>query len=275
MSLTVTQLTGTIGAEIGGVHIGDELSDETIAEIRALLLQHKVVFFRGQTGLTAERHIAFGRRFGELEVHPLTPKDQANPELFRIPTGGTFGGPDVWHSDVTWRPEPSLGSILAMRQLPRIGGDTVWADMGAAYDMLPDDVREQIDGLVAVHDFTKAFGANQPPEVQERMRAEHPPVEHPIVRTHPETGRKTLYVNPSFTWYIPNMDEDASRDLLYRLYRQTGIPDVQVRFKWTEDSVAFWDNRATQHYAVNDYLPERRVVERVTVIGDKPFYRAA
>jgi taurine dioxygenase len=273
--LKVKPLTGNIGAEIGGVQIADELSDDTIAAIRAALLEHKVIFFRGQNQLTPERHIAFGRRFGELEIHPLTPPDQPNPELFRIPTGGTYGGPDIWHSDVSWRPEPSMGSILAMRKLPKLGGDTVWADMALAYDMLPDDIKEQIDGLEAVHDYTKAFGRGQSDEVKERMRAENPSVTHPVVRTHPETGRKTLYVNRSFTLRIEGMEPTASRALLLRLYEQSAIPDVQVRFRWTRTSVAFWDNRATQHYAVNDYLPSKRTVERVTICGDKPFYRAS
>ena len=273
--MKVKQLTGNIGAEIGGIQIADAHSDDTIAEIRAALLAHKVIFFRGQDNLTPERHIAFGRRFGELEIHPLTPKDQENPELFRIPTGGTFGGPDIWHSDVTWRPEPSMGSILAIRQVPKLGGDTVWADMGLAFDMLPDDLKQRIEGLEAVHDFTRAFGRGRPEEVQAKMREQNPPATHPVVRTHPETGRKTLYVNPSFTWYIEGMGREESDALLDVLYRQTSIPDIQVRFKWSRNSVAFWDNRATQHYAINDYLPDKRVVERVTVIGDKPFYRAA
>jgi taurine dioxygenase len=272
--MKVKKLTPTIGAEIGGIQIADEHSDDTIAQLRALLLEHKVIFFRGQTTLTRERHIAFGRRFGELEVHPLTPKDQTHPELFRIPTGGKYGGPDIWHSDVSWRPEPSMGSILAMRKLPREGGDTLWADMAKAYDMLADDLKERIDGMTALHDFTKAFGRGQSDEVKEKMRADNPSVEHPVVRTHPETGRKTLYVNRSFTLRILGMDDAESKALLYRLYEQTSIPDVQVRFKWTRTSVAFWDNRATQHYAVNDYLPSRRTVERVTIVGDKPYYRA-
>jgi taurine dioxygenase len=140
--------------------------------------------------------------------------------------------------------------------------------------MLPDDLRDQIDGMVALHDFTKAFGRGQSDERKELMRAANPSVEHPVVRTHPETGRKTLYVNRSFTLAIPDMEPDASKALLKRLYEQTAIPDLQVRFKWSRNSVAFWDNRATQHYAVNDYLPHKRVVERVTVVGDKPFYRA-
>ena len=274
MTLSVNPLTATIGAEIGGVQLADDLSDETIAEIRALLLEHKVIFFREQQDLTAERHIGFGRRFGEVEIHPLTPKDQEHPELFRIPTGGGRRGPDEWHSDVTWRPEPSMGSILAMRTLPPIGGDTLWADMGGAFDALDESLKEQLRGMTAIHDFTHSFGRGQTDDVKAKMRAANPSVEHPVVRTHPETGRETLYVNVAFTERLVGMDDDASRDLLRRLYRSAWSPDVQVRFKWTADSVAFWDNRATQHYAVNDYLPAKRVVERVTVVGDKPFYRA-
>jgi taurine dioxygenase len=274
MTISVNKLTGTIGAEIGGVQLADELADDTIAEIRAALLENKVIFFRDQENLTPERHIAFGRRFGELEIHPLTPKDQKNPELLRIPTGGDRRGPDEWHSDVTWRPEPSLGSILAMRTLPPLGGDTLFADMAGAFDALNDATKDQIRGMTAIHDFTHSFGRGQTEEVKAKMRAANPSVEHPVVRTHPETGRETLYVNVGFTERLVGMDDDASTALLRRLYRSAWSPDVQVRFKWTANSVAFWDNRATQHYAVNDYLPAKRVVERVTIVGDKPFYRA-
>ncbi len=273
-TISVSKLTATIGAEIGGVQLADELSDDTIAEIRAALLEHKVIFFREQENLTPERHVAFGRRFGELEVHPLTPKDQTNPEVFILATGGKLRGPDTWHSDVTWRPEPSLGSILAARLIPSEGGDTLFADMGAAYDSLTDDVKEQITGMTAIHDFTFSFGRGQTDEVKAKMRAANPSVEHPVVRTHPETGRSTLYVNGGFTERLVGMDDEASSKLLQKLYRTASSPDVQCRFKWDDRSVAFWDNRATQHYAVQDYMPARRTMERVTVVGDKPYYRA-
>jgi taurine dioxygenase len=268
--LTVAPLTANIGAEIGGVDLADDLDDAVIDEIRETLLAWKVVFFRDQHRLDRARHVAFGRRFGELEIHPVTPADQEQPEVFVIPAGGTFRAPDNWHSDVTWRPEPSLGSILRAIELPPLGGDTLWADMGKAYDLLDDDTKEQIDGRKATHDFASAFGFGQPPEVQERMRAEHPTVEHPIVRTHPETGRKTLYVNVAFTRSIVGMDDAEGRTLLQRLYRQAAIVDVQCRFRWRPGSLAFWDNRATQHVVSNDFLPARRVMERVTVVGDKP-----
>lgn len=269
--LTVEPLTGTIGAEVSGVDLAGDLDDAVIGEIREALLEWKVIFFRDQHTLDRQRHVAFGRHFGELEVHPITPKDQDQPEVFVIPAGGKFRAPDNWHSDVTWRPEPSLGSILRAVVLPPLGGDTLWADMGKAYDLLDDETKERIDGRTATHDYASAFGRGRPPEVQEKMRAQHPTVEHPIVRTHPETGRKTLYVNVGFTRSIVGMDDDESRPLLARLYRQAHVVDVQCRFRWRPGSVAFWDNRATQHVVSNDFLPAKRVMERVTVAGDKPF----
>jgi taurine dioxygenase len=271
VTITIEPMTAAIGAEIGGVDLADDLSDETIEEIREALLEWKVIFFRDQHRLDREKHVAFGRRFGDLEVHPVTPKDQDHPEVFVIPAGGKFRAPDNWHSDVTWRPEPSLGSILRVVEMPPLGGDTLWADMARAYDLLDDETKDLIEDKKATHDYASAFGLGQPPEVQERMRAQHPTVEHPIVRTHPETGRKTLYVNVSFTRDVVGMDPDEGRRLLRRLYRQSTIVDVQCRFRWREGSVAFWDNRATQHIVSNDFLPAKRVMERVTVVGDKPF----
>lgn len=271
MSLTVEPMTSTIGAELGGVDLADDLDAATIAEIRAALLEWKVIFFREQHTLDRERHIAFGRAFGDLEVHPLTPKDQAEPEIFVLPAGGKHKAPAVWHSDVTWRPEPSMGSILRAVVVPPVGGDTLWADMGAAYDLLDDDTKAEIDELVALHDFTRAFGFGQPEDVRAKMRKRYPTVEHPVVRTHPETGRKTLYVNASFTCGIKDMDRERAFGVLDRLQRQASVPDVQCRFRWAPGSVAFWDNRATQHIVSNDFLPARRVMERVTVVGDRPF----
>ncbi|MEY2446780.1 MAG: taurine dioxygenase [Acidimicrobiaceae bacterium] len=269
--LQLAPLTATIGAEITGLELADDLDEGTVEEIREALLEWKVVFFRDQHALDRERHVDFGRRFGDLEVHPITPADQEHPEVFVIPAGGKFRAPDTWHSDVTWRPEPSMGSILRAVELPDLGGDTLWADMAKAYDLLDDDTKERIDGAKATHDYASAFGRNQPRDVQERMRAEHPTVEHPIVRTHPETGRRTLYVNVAFTRSIVGMDESEGRRLLDRLFRQSSIVDVQCRFRWRPGSLAFWDSRATQHVVSNDFLPAKRVMERVTIVGDKPF----
>ena len=177
----------------------------------------------------------------------------------------------MWHSDVTWRECSSLGSVLHAIEVPPYGGDTLWADMGAAYDCLDDRVKEMIDGMTAVHDWINSFGRGMKAEVRDSLRSDFPAVEHPIVRTHPETGRKTLYVNRAFTQHIVGLDPDESRRLLDYLYMQASFPEYQVRFTWTPGSVAFWDNRSTQHYAVSDYYPHRRVMERITVIGDRPY----
>src|SRR3954468_17639244 len=190
--LTVEPLTGTIGAEVSGVDLAADLDDAVIEEIREALLEWKVIFFRDQHALDRDSHVAFGRRFGDLEVHPITPAGQDHPEVFVIPAGGKFRAPDNWHSDVTWRPEPSMGSILRAVELPPLGGDTLWADMAKAYDLLDEETKAAIDGRNATHDYASAFGLGKPKEVQDRMRAEHPTVEHPIVRTHPETDCRTL-----------------------------------------------------------------------------------
>ena len=267
----IEPLTATIGAEIGGVDLASPVSDDVIAGIRAALLKWKVIFFRDQFDLDRERHIAFGRRFGELEVHPLTPSHQKEPEVFVLPSEGERRAPDVWHSDVTWRTEPSLGSILRIVESPPLGGDTLWADMGAAYDLLAEHTRDKIDTLVGLHDFVRVFGSHLPSEQQTKMREKHPTVEHPVVRTHPETGRRTIYVNAAFTCGIKDMDDVDARPLLSSIERMATIPDVQCRFRWSPGSVAFWDNRATQHCVSNDFLPHRRVMERVTIVGDRPY----
>jgi taurine dioxygenase len=271
IALDLDPLTATIGAEVRGIDLTDELDDETIADLRAALLEWKVLFFRDQHHLDRASHVRFGRRFGELEIHPVTPKDQDEREVLVIPSGGSVRAPDNWHSDVTWRPEPSLGSILRAVKLPPVGGDTLWADMGVAYDLLDDETKERIDGRFATHDFTRAFGRHLPPEEQEKLREKYPTVQHPIVRTHPETGRKTLYVNVGFTLGIVDMDDDEAQPLLHKLYRQAHIVDLQCRFRWKPGSLAFWDNRATQHIASNDFLPAKRLMERVTIAGDRPY----
>jgi taurine dioxygenase len=269
-ALQFEPLSPTIGAEVSGVDLRERLSDETIARLRQGLLEHKVLFFREQH-ITTEQHLEFGRRFGELEIHPVTPLDQQHPEVLRIRHDENRRGTEnTWHSDVTWRPEPSLGSILRARQVPRVGGDTLFADMHAAYDGLRESVRDEIDGLSAIHDFTRVFGRFVSDEQRQDMMRRHPSVEHPVVRTHPETGRKGIYVNAAFTVAIKGVSDSDSNRLLRLLYRQASIPEYQCRFRWRDDSIAFWDNRSTQHYAVSDYFPQVRTMERVTIVGDKP-----
>ena len=265
----VRPLSPIIGAEIFGVDLRDDLDDETFADLRRALLEWKVIFFRDQD-LTGEQHRDFARRWGDLEVHPFLKQGEV-PEVVRFEKGAKEKGyENVWHSDVTWRQEPSLGSVLRAIEVPDVGGDTLFADAGAAYDALEPDIQERIDGLTAIHDFSHVFGLLMSADELAEMQQKYPPAEHPIVRVHPDTGRRTLYVNEAFTSHIPDLDPDESEALLQRLFRQPRIPELQCRFRWQPNSIAFWDNRAAWHYAASDYFPARRVMERVTIIGDRP-----
>ncbi len=266
-------LTPAIGAELSGIDLSDPLPDETIADIRQALLDHKVIFFRDQN-LEQEQLLSFAKSFGALEIHPATPKDQPNPEILRIEHGAKSKGQEnMWHSDVTWRPEPSLGSVLSALEIPPVGGDTLFANMNLAYEKLPQDLREFITGKTAVHDIARVFAKrlNKKPE---ELHDQYPPQEHPVVRTHPETGLRSLYVNSAFTSHIVGMDPGESHELLRRLYATAANPEIQCRFKWTKGAIAFWDNRASQHFAASDYFPARRIMERATIAGDRPYFSA-
>ena len=270
-TISIHPLSPTIGAEIGGFKMGGDLPGEQIAEIRQALLDWKVIFFRDQDGSVAE-HVAFGRRFGKLEIHPFTPNREDFPEVVIIHHDEKSKyGQNNWHSDVTWRQEPSLGSILRGKIIPDVGGDTLFADMYAAYEGLSDKTKERIANATAEHSFVFAFGRGMDAERKAAMLEKYPPAHHPVVRTHPETGRKALYVNSAFVTHILEMEKQESDALLYELYMQARTPEYQCRFRWRTNSVAFWDNRAVQHYASFDYPGKVRRVERVTVAGDRPF----
>ena len=272
---TLQPLTPTIGAEVIGLTLTEVPDEATFAELHRALLEWKVLFVR-DAGLTRESHHALARKWGDLEAHPFIAftknrQDHDVDTVVRFEKGADVSGyENVWHSDVTWREVPSLGSLLHAIEVPEVGGDTAWADMGAAYDCLDDDLKARIDGLTAVHDWWYSFGAAMTPAQRDALRPDFPAVEHPVVRTHPETGRRTLYVNAAFTQHIVGMDRDESAALLALLYRQAAYPEYQCRFRWTPDALAIWDNRATQHYASSDYFPHRRVMERITVVGDRP-----
>lgn len=269
-TISVDPLSPTVGAEVGGVRMSGEVPSEQVAEIRQALLRWKVIFFREQD-VTIEEHIAFGRRFGALEVHPFGENLEGYPEVLVIHHDAkSRSGQNGWHSDVTWRQKPSLGSILRATIVPPVGGDTLFCDMHAAYEALSDDIKAEIDGKKAVHSYARVFGARVPESEREEMRRKYPDAHHPIVRTHPETGQKSLYVNSAFVSHIEGMDEVEGRRLLRILYRQATVPEYQCRFRWRRNSVAFWDNRAVQHYAAFDYRPHTRRVERVTIVGDTP-----
>ncbi len=259
-----------IGAEIRGLDLSRPLDDGLRAELNRALLEWKVLFFRGQH-LTSAAQRAFARHWGELETNPLLARGGAD-DVVRFEKGGdaapTFE--NVWHADVTFRERPALGAVLQLREVPEVGGDTMWADMAAAYDNLSDEVKARIEGATAVHDFIPGFARFYGPERLAPLQEEFPPVEHPVVRTHPETGRRMLFVNTSFTTRITGMDRAESDRLLRHLVTQAHVPEYQVRLRWQAGDIAFWDNRATQHYAVDDYAPHRRVAERVAIAGDRP-----
>ena len=274
-TLSIAPLTPTIGAEIGDIDLRQPLDGATLAALRQALLDWKVLFFRDQD-ITTEQHLAFAGAFGALEVHPFAPHKPDYPQVLAIAHGpGNRGKENTWHSDVTWRMEPSLGSVLRAQEVPPVGGDTLFADMYAAYDGLADDVKAKIDGAVALHDFTHFRAGMRKRGVSEAdieaFNRKYPAVEHPVVRTHPETKRKCLYVNAAFTLHIVGMEKTASDALLKHLYAQAAIPEYQCRFRWRNNSIAFWDNRASQHYAASDYYPAVRRMERVTIIGEKPY----
>ena len=267
-------LSPTIGAEVDGVDLGATIDDDLHAELNRALLEWKVLFFRDQD-ITRAQHRAFAERWGELEQHPfysyVHPDEQSAADVVTLAKDAASGGVEnEWHADITWHDRPSLGAVLRAVEVPELGGDTLWADAGAAYDGLPADVRARIDGMVAVHDWRTTFGLAMPPEDVEALSPQFPPVEHPVVRVHPETGRRTLFVNPIFTQHIIGLDHDESDALLDTLYRQMTRPEYQCRFRWTAGSVAFWDNRSTQHYAASDYWPQRRVMDRISIAGDRP-----
>lgn len=271
----VKRLSPSIGGEIHGVDLSKPLGSELKELIYEALLVYKVIFFRDQN-ISTEEHINFSKNFGELEIHPFAPKKEDFPEVLVITHNeNSKGRENTWHSDVTWRKEPSLGSVLRMIQKPAHGGDTLFADMYAAYDGLPDHVKEKLDGAIAVHDFAnfrnRLIKEGKSAEEIQAFNEEYPMPEHPVIRTHPDTQKKVIYVNAAFTQYIKGWEEEDSKEMLTYLYSRASVPEYQCRFAWEENSIAFWDNRACQHYANSDYWPNIRKVERVTIIGDRPY----
>lgn len=266
----VTRLGATVGAVLHGPDLTTHLPDEVIAEIRRALAEYKVVFFREQP-ITSEQHVAFARRFGDLEVHAFLGANKDDEHLVRFEKSADVAGyENAWHHDVTWRESPSMGAILHGIEIPAVGGDTLFADMYAAYEGLPGDLRDRIDGLDLQHTFEITFGAFLDAEQRARMLEKYPPPVHPMVCTHDATGRKHLYANRNFASHVVGMDREESRELIDRVCRQADYPEYQCRFRWEPHSVAFWDNRAVQHYASSDYWPEVRVMERASIIGTRP-----
>ena len=270
--VTVNRVGVNLGAEISGVDLRQPLQDEVFHAIEDALVEDELIIFPDQE-ITSDNLMDFGRRFGELTVHPFSPNEAAAPHLIKFRNDETNApfGTDVWHSDETFRAEPPMATILCAKEVPAIGGDTVFVSMSAAFDGLSGRMQQLISGLEAIHDlkpFRALFGDSE----EDRKKLQHfellyPPQVHPVVRIHPVSGRKVLFVNPQFTIAIKDMDERESRSLLDTLFHQALIPEYQFRHHWAPHTIAMWDNRSTQHYAVNDYYPQRRYMERVTIRG--------
>ena len=283
-SIEALPLTVHIGAELRNVNLAEVArSEELFAELKALLLRYKVLFVRDQD-ITRAEHVALAERFGSLEDHPVAGSDPDHPGLVRI-YKDLDSAPEhyenAFHCDATWREVPPFGSVLRCVEGPAVGGDTIWVNMAEAYRRLPDDVKARIDSLRARHSIEASFGANMAAEARRALHERFPDAEHPVVRTHPETGEKVLFVN-AFATHFVNYHTPANvrvgfdyapgaGELLNYLIRQAAIPEYQVRWRWTRNSFAIWDNRCTQHYAVQDYWPAVRKMERAGVVGDIPF----
>jgi taurine dioxygenase len=282
--IEASRLTATIGAELQNVSLAEASRNaDLFAEIRALLVQHKVLFFRDQD-ITPGEHVALAERFGTLEDHPVVGSDPDHPGLVRIYK--ELDSPpehyeNAFHCDATWRANPPFGSVLRCVETPAVGGDTIWVNMVEAYKRLPEHVKDQIAGLRASHSIQASFGAKLPLEQRQALRDRFPDAEHPVVRTHPETGEQVLFVNAFTTHFVNYHTPDRVRfgfdytpggnELLNYLIRQAAVPEYQVRWRWTPNSLAIWDNRCTQHYAVQDYWPAVRKMERAGVVGEPTF----
>ncbi len=268
--ISVEPLSPIIGAEISGVRLSAPLGNQAFQEVHDALMEHQVVFFRDQD-MTLEQHKAFGRLFGELHIHPAAPKPEGHPEILVIHADekSKYVAGHGWHSDVSCDAEPPMGSILHLHQVPDSGGDTMFASMYAAYEALSDKMQQFLSGLTAVHGSEHVYLGRY--GLRENLRDDdYPKSEHPVVRTHPVTKRKCLYVNSGFTTHVKDMKPTESRAVLDFLFEHMKTPEFICRFRWRENSVAFWDNRSVQHHALWDYYPQVRHGYRVTIKGDRP-----
>jgi taurine dioxygenase len=266
--MDIRPLTPHIGAEIAGVDLSLPIGEDLAAELKQALLEWKVIFFRDQHAFDPSSQLTLSALWGAPEPNPFFPAGDTAGVSRLAKDAMAVGTENIWHSDHSFMAAPALGSVLRAVEVPAAGGDTLWADMGAAYDNLSERTKARIEGLTAVHDWVPSWGLTMTESQIAAHREALPPVEHPVVVRHPRTGRKLLYVNEPFTTRITGLPESESHELLGELVLQARIPEYQVRFRWQPGSVAIWDNIATQHYAINDYYPQRRVMERIAIAGE-------
>ncbi|MCW3478317.1 taurine dioxygenase [Neisseriaceae bacterium JH1-16] len=269
-------LSPALGALVQGIDLTAKLDNAVFGQLQQALLDYQILFFENQP-LTPRQQRDFAARFGDLHVHPVYPNVPEQPEIMVLDThADNLPDNDNWHTDVTFIDTPPLGAVLSARELPPVGGDTLWSSSAAAYDALSPAFKTLLDGLTAEHEFTKSFQEWRFKNTDQydrwkRARDDHQTVVHPVVRTHPVSGRKGLFVNEGFTSRIRELSQKESDALLAFLFAHAARPEFTVRWRWKQYDLAFWDNRITQHYAVADYLPARRIMHRATILGDKPF----
>ena len=271
----VKLLGGALGAELYGVNLAQDLSNDVLKEIRRLLVEHEVIFFRDQD-ISHEQHKQIAHFFGPLQTHPAYGTVPDFPEITILES--TIEKPtkiEKWHTDMTFREHPPMGSILRSKICPPSGGDTLWSSMTSAYEALSKPMKDLLDNLNAEHDFSHGFKESlAEPGGRERLKdaiKDNPPVIHPVIRTHPESGKKVIFVNTLFTTKIIELSSDESNAILNFLYDYIKTPEFTCRFNWEPNCIAFWDNRSTQHKPVNDYFPSHRMLERITIDGNKPY----
>jgi taurine dioxygenase len=270
--IDVRRFSPALGAEVRGIQLADGLDAETYAEVRRAFLEHQVLFFKEQREIPPEVQVAVGKQFGELHFHPAAPHMAGHPEIFEISThkDSKIANGEFWHSDVSCDQIPPLGTILQIHELPEIGGDTLFANMYAAYEALSEPLQSMLAGLSATHGSEHVYRGRYADRGVEDAGKVYPQASHPVVRTHPETGKKALYVNRTFTTRINELNQDESDGVLSLLFAHSEQIDFQIRFRWSRNDVAFWDNRCTMHHAVWDYWPHTRKGRRVTIKGDRP-----
>ena len=272
---TVKPLAAALGVELSGVDFASELTQEVFREVRRRLVKHQVIFFRDQD-ISPQQHHDLAASFGPLQTHPAYGTVDGFPEITILES--TAENPskiEAWHTDMTFRQHPPMGAVLRSKVIPEQGGDTLWASMTAAYDALSAQMKEFLSGLTAEHDFSWGFKESlAEPGGRERVAeavANNPPVVHPVIRTHPESAKKVLFVNSLFTTRILELEKQESAALLEFLYEHVTPPEFSCRFNWEPNTIAIWDNRSTQHKPINDYFPAHRMLHRIVIDGDMPY----
>jgi taurine dioxygenase len=270
--IAVTPFSPALGGVVRGIDLANGLDAESCREIRAAFLRFGVLFFKGQSEMPPDVQVAIGRMFGDLHMHPAAPQMAGFPELFVIHTtrDSKVANGEFWHSDVSCDEEPPLGTMLQIHVLPEVGGDTLFANLYAAYDALSAPLKQMLTGLTARHESEHVYRGRYADRGVSDEGKVYPSATHPVIRTHPETGRKALFVNRTFTTRIHELAGAESDAVLALLFNHCEQIDFQIRFRWEQNDVAFWDNRCVMHHAVWDYWPHERKGRRVTIKGERP-----